>query len=294
MRFRLAGLLVIMGLALSGACGGSPSAPGPVNPPPGGGGATPPPNSAPVIQGIAVQGNRPRQPANFTDLGEAVDVTATVRDDETAAEQLQYNWTASTGTFNGTGARVTWQAPASASTPAEVTLRLELVERYGQNQAFEHRVSSTARLSLHDSVKEVGEMARQFLLDFSDSSLRDVAYVMRNFGSRCPDPREVANEQNDISNNRANFRIISSRIGEPRVTVNFGGSCPFRFKTGDACAVVPAFWESIDLRTNQRGAVDGNGILAASYSSSDARWWLCSSDYDGRQVSGVTLRGFIR
>ena len=37
-------------------------------------------------------------------------------------------------------------------------------------------------------------MARQFLLDFSDSSIRDVDYIMRNFGSAttCPDVGEVA------------------------------------------------------------------------------------------------------
>ena len=137
-------------------------------------------------------------------------------------------------------------------------------------------------------------MARQFLLDFSDSSLRDVDHIMRNFGSAstCPDVREVDNERADVIKDRANFQIISSRIGSARVTLNFGGSCPFRFKRGDACAVVPSYWQSIELSTKAMGAVDGDDIVAASYSTAGSRWWLCASDYDGRKVSGVTLRGF--
>ena len=46
-------------------------------------------------------------------------------------------------------------------------------------------MSAAPTLRLHDSVREVGDMARQFLLDFADSSIRDVAYVMRNFEPGC-------------------------------------------------------------------------------------------------------------
>jgi hypothetical protein len=169
------------------------------------------------------------------------------------------------------------------------------LERYGTApNLFEHRVSRTVKVSVHDSVKEVGDIARQFLLDFSDSSLRDVDYVMRNFGnaSTCPDFREVENERADVIKDRREFQIISFRIGAPRVTVNFGGSCPFRSKRGDACAVVSSYWQSMELATRRVGAVDGDDILAAAYSQSGGRWWLCSSDYDGRRVSGAMLRGF--
>ena len=98
-------------------------------------------------------------------------------------------------------------------------------------------------------------MARQFLLDFSDSNIRDIGYVMRNFNrAKCPDPREVDSETDDVTNNRARFRILNSRIGAAVVTINFGGRCPFRNKAGDGCAVVPSFWDSTDLRDNSRGA----------------------------------------
>src|SRR5688572_31185098 len=167
-------------IASAGSCGGSNIGP---TPPPGGnnggngGGGNnpnPPANNKPVIESITVQGTRLRQPANFADLGESIPVSAKVRDDETALDQLIYTWTATAGTFTGTGASVTWQAPATAPaaveglTPATMTITLTITEKFGhpgQPLSFEHSVSSTADVALHDSAKEVGDMSRQFLLD---------------------------------------------------------------------------------------------------------------------------------
>ncbi len=222
-------------------------------------------------------------------------MSADVKDEETPIAQLQFNWSAPVGTFSGTGPTVTWQAPAQIAASSDVVLTLEVVERYGTApNTQENRVSNTATLSLHNSVKEVGDMARQFLLDFSDSSIRNVDVIMRNFGnaSTCPDPNEVVHEREDVSGDREKYQIVSSRIGSARVTVNFGGSCPFRFKRGDACAVVPSYWQSMDLKTKVVGAVDGDDIVASSYSAASRRWWLCASDYDGKSVSGALLHGF--
>jgi hypothetical protein len=276
------------------ACGGSPAGPASVPPPPGGG-VTPPPNNPPTIQSLRIQGTRAKEPTNFADVGETVQVTADVKDDETPIGQLQFNWSAPVGTFTSTGASVTWQAPAQITGPTEVVLTLEVVERYGTApNTSENRVSSSVSLKLHDSIKEVGDMARQFLLDFSDSSIKNVDYIMRNFGnaSTCPDVSEVVHEREDVTKDRTDFQILSSRIGSPRVTVNFSGSCPFRSKRGDACAVVPSYWQSMDLSTKAVGAVDGDDIVVASYSTAGSRWWLCASDYDGHKASGATLRGF--
>src|SRR4029077_10507270 len=113
-----------------------------------------------------------------------------------------------------TGASVTWTAPASGSTPLDVTITLKVVEKYGfpsQPPAFSHDVTGTAAVSLHNSVKEVGDMARQFLLDFSDSTITDVPYIMRNFDS-CPLALE---ETQQVMENRHNFRIVKSTIGTP-------------------------------------------------------------------------------
>src|SRR5690349_1842808 len=99
-------------VALAIGCGGkSPTTPtlsGGINT----GGQQPPPNNLPVIDGITVQGNRAKQPPSFADVGEAVPVSAKVHDDETAADQLQYQWSASEGTIGGSGISVTWTAPA--------------------------------------------------------------------------------------------------------------------------------------------------------------------------------------
>ena len=250
----------------------------------------PPVNNAPVITSIRVQGSRANEPASFADLSEAVTVTVDVKDDETPVSQLQLIWSSAVGTFSGSGTTVTWQAPAQGTTPADVTLRLEVVERYGPATAptaFEHRVSGSATLKLHDSAKEVGDMARQFLLDFSDSTIRDVDYIMRNFSRRrCPQPSDVDNEYDDVTRDRAERRRTDFNIGSVPATVNFGGVCPIRFRRGDACVVVPVFWADIYLPTNTPGSTRGSDIIAAAYAPDDARWWLCASDYEPCEYGG--------
>lgn len=289
-----AGLLTLLAVVLNACSGGSPTQP----PPPGPPVVTPPANALPSIDAIAVQGRRDRQPARFADLRETVDVTATVRDAETPIDELVYQWSASAGTFNGTGRSVTWTAPDTAATPAAVTLTLKVVENYGhpgQPKTFAQDVSSAVTVSLHDSVKEVGDMARAFLISFSTTSIKDWQVVMRDFNAAaCPEPNEVASEREDVVRHYSFFEMQNYRVEAAAVTVNFGGACPFRGKRGDACAVVPVYWDSIDTRSSARGAVEGNDIVAAAYSTNDSRWWLCASDFDGRQTSGSLRHGFIR
>lgn len=271
----------VVALLAFSACGGSPTSPGPTPPPP-----PPPANSVPVIESITLRGTRQNQPPNFADLSETIDVSATVRDSETAVEQLQYVWSASVGTFSGSGARVTWLAPGQAATPLDVTLRLEVIERYATSS--EHRVSSTATLSLHDSVREVGDMARQFLLDFSDSNV-GVEAVMRNFDPSC---YGTAEEAAQVADNRAAYRINSASVGAAAVTVNFGGICSFRARPGDACAQVPVSWSSTRLSNGSTESVEGTDQVAAVYRPELKRWRLCDSQFDGR-LSANMFR-FIR
>jgi hypothetical protein len=184
---------------------------------------------------------------------------------------------------------VTWHAPAAAgTTPAIVTLTLEVVERYGAG--LENRVTRTADLSLHDSAKEVGDMARQFLLDFSDSNLRDVNYIMRNFQ---PDCYGTQSEIEDVVDNRAMYRIVSYAIGAPSVTVNFGGTCPFRTRPGDACAQVRVFWASVTASSGAR-VPDARGTdqVAAMYYPAQRRWRLCDSQFNSD--NDLVPFGFIR
>jgi hypothetical protein len=271
---------------LAGACGETPIQPTP-NPGTGGQNTTPPPNNAPVVESITIQGSKPNEPANFADVGEAVAVSVKVRDDETAVEQLQYTWTATSGSFSGTGANVTWTAPAtlpgtpSSTSGQTVTVTLTVVERYGPAPPqFEHRVTSTSTLSLHDSPNEVGQLSWQFLMDFSDSSIRDVDFIMRNFSrARCPRPSDVDAEFADVTRDRRELRRTSYTVTRVPATVNFRGTCPLGNSRGDACAVVPVVWADIFLPTNTPGFTRGNDVMAAAYSPEDGRWWLCASTY---------------
>lgn len=287
-----AGICAVFAGVLS--CGGK----GPTQPTPGGdnGGSNqqPPPNNLPMIDGITLQGTRPKEPANFSDVNEAIDVTAKVHDDETAVDQLQYEWTAPVGTFTGTGAKVTWTAPATlpGSAPSDVTITLKVIEKYGQPggpQSFQHDVSSTATLSLHDSTKEVGDMAKQFLLDFSDSTIRDVSYIMRNFEPGC---YGTGPETDQVSDNRKKFRIIKYTVGDPVVTVKFGSIGPYNLQSGDAFAAVPVFWDSVFSDNSPAPAVTGIDWVAAVYYPDRRIWRLCDSQFQGHLAA--SMRAFIR
>ena len=276
-------------LLLSG-CGGSPSTPSPVPPTPP---ETPPANSLPVVDAISVQGTRANEPSNFADAGEAIAVSAKVHDDETAADQLQYAWTVSAGTFTGSGATVTWTAPSTVPSPVSVTLSLKVTEKYGSRLQFDHSVDASASLSLHDSAREVGGMSRQFLLDFSDTTIKDADRIMQNFGGvgTCPNPIEVIAEREQVITHYTFFRMISYSVGDASVNTTFGGSCPtvHGTKRGDACAYVPVMWDSVDTRDNSRIPNAGIDQLTAMYSPAGSRWFLCSSDYDGHLLSNPAI-----
>jgi hypothetical protein len=288
-RFVAASLACVLCGVLIAACGASPA--GPITPPPDN---TPPPSNAlPIIESIHAKGRRPNQPADFADLSETVDVAASVGDDETAVENLELHWSASAGTFEGTGPSVTWTAPAGAETPLDVTLSLKLIEKYGHPggpKIYQHEVTSSTTLSLHDSAKEVGDMAKQFLLDFSDSDIRDVGYIMRNFQPGC---YGTSDETEQVADNRRRFRIIESRINEPATTIAFGGICPYQRRAGDACSAVSVFWKSMDLDLNNATRSDaGTDWLASFYIREQHRWRLCDSTFDGQRV-GI-MRPFMR
>jgi hypothetical protein len=240
---------------------------------------TPPPNLPPVIQTIVARGARPNQPVQFADLNEAITVTATVTDAETAPANLTYEWAAPFGTFSGTGAAVTWRAPQQFPTPGTIVLTLTVVDGL-------HRITGTTTIRIHDSVGEVGDMARGFLLLFSDSSVAPEV-VVQNFLSGCGvDGRGRENELEDVIRNRQQFTITSSpqsSVGQPQVTVSFGGTCPFRARRGDACAQVAVRWTSIEKATGQISTVAGTDQVTAIYNGT--RWGLCDSDFDGRVVT---------
>jgi hypothetical protein len=248
----------------------------------------PPDNSPPSITAIVIQGNRPNEPPDFADLNEAISISAQVNDPETASDQMRYEWTAAVGSFSGEGQTVTWQAPATAETPLPVAIEVRVVERYGQDGIFEHVVTATRILSLHDSAREVGDMARRFLTEFSKpQSNQDWRDIMKDFdlaGGTCLRPSAIEEEKQQVITHYTNFVMHEYEIGPATVSVNFGSICAVRARPGDACVGVPVYWDSTDTRTNKRAQTTGVDRLSAAYAEHAARWWLCSSDLVGSSL----------
>ena len=265
-------------------CGGSPSQPSPapqpqppvVSPPT----PTPPPplNAAPVITGLAAQGTRLREPANLADAGEEIVLTATVSDAETPIERLTFDWSSPIGTFSGQGPTVRWRAPSAVPAPVVVALQLRVVDG-------DQRVERSVNVRVHDHVREVGDMATQFLWDFSDTAI-PVDRVMRNFLPGC---YGTTDERIQVEGNRVNFVILAASVGPAQVTVDFDGTCPYDRKEGDACSTSRVRWESRKLN-GETEIVEGTDQVAAVYRQD--RWWLCDSSFDGRKVGG-TSTGFL-
>jgi hypothetical protein len=283
-------------LAVAG-CGddNTPTGPGPIP-------IDPPPvvnNTPPVIGKFTVQGIRPNEPPNFADASEDVPVSVEVTDAESSVNDLKFNWTAPVGIFIGSGRAVTWRAPATVQAPTDLTINLEIVETYtSAGKTVENRVTGSAPVSLHDSLKEVGDMAHQFILDFSDSTI-GVTQVMRNFQPGCYGTEE---ERGQVAANRDIFFINPpSTVVPESTTIGFGGTCPFRSKKGDACARVYAQWNS-----TFKVAIDGNkpgdktvatGVdqIAAFYYPDQKRWKLCDSQFDPDSTSlrAAQIRGLV-
>lgn len=258
------------------------------------------PNTPPVIASLIAQGARSRQPASFADLNEQIDVEVIVQDAETAAAALTYEWSAASGTFSGSGPRVRWRAPQVFTTPGSVLLSVVVVEPYTEPDASglpvrrEHRVSGGITVGVHDSVREVGDMARKFLLLFSDSNVAPET-VVQDFLPGCgANGMGRQNELDDVIYNRNNFVITGHSIGQPQVTVQFGGQCTLfsdRFRPADACALVSAQWSDTRLSSGEQNTVTGTDQVTAIYNGT--RWGLCDSDFLGSvtTLTGVTMPG---
>jgi hypothetical protein len=258
-------------------------------------------NTPPVIQSLTAKGRKTNEPTWFADVGETIDVTAVVQDAETPIEKLTFQWTATFGTFSGTGPVVTWTAPPAASTPVDVTVTLTVIETYKAPDASglpidkENRATSTSKLSLHNSVKEFGDMAYDFLVAFSNSGITDPNVVLRDFTPEC---EGTNNERSDVLKNRANFRIQPDyTVGSPTVTLNFGGSCTLfadRFRPGDACAQVAVEWHSLVINPptdpDFGKIVTAKGIDQVTGMFLNSRWWLCDSDYKSTLATLSSLR----
>jgi hypothetical protein len=238
-------------------------------------------NAPPVISNLRAVGGA-NQPAGFAESAGEITASAVVTDAETSETGLVFQWTADRGTFSGSGASVRWKAPALSGPPVTARLTLTVIERYtgtdsaGNPAASEHRVSAATNVSVHDSLKEVRELATAFLTDFSTSSVSPEAAV-RHFYTGCAGRQE---ELADIRDNRAQYLITSYKLGTPTATIDFGGVCPFRSRTGDACISLSCEWDSTIKATGEKGTARGTCFLTSVYRES--RWQLCDSNFQGQ------------
>jgi hypothetical protein len=273
------------------SCSGTPTGPGPTPPVV----VDPGPvvnNTPPVIGAFTVQGSRTNEPPNFADASEKVPISVVVTDAESVISDLKFNWTSSVGgTFSGSGPKVVWKAPDTIDAPVPVTLTVEVVEIYtSQGKQVTNNPKSSVTLSLHDSIKEVGDMAVQFLTDFSDTSI-PVSQVMRNFD---PDCYGTTAETVQVTNHITDFDMLSYQAGQPATTINFGSICPLTdkgIKPADGCALVHMHWESrakhnlywpwgdLYLAAGEIDTQNGIDQVAAKYYPDQKRWRLCDSSW---------------
>lgn len=274
--------LALLACALLSACGDSPTKPGPIQQPPP---QQQPNNQPPVIESISVSTQRVEADTDVT-------VTAVVRDAETPVTQLAFNWSADIGAFTGTGSSVTWRVPRGGTTPTEQSIRLALVETYGtagQGGARpQHSVSgSSPAVRVHDSPKELGELALRFLNDFANSSVAPDAAV-REFSDSCQGKRD---ERNDIEDNRRDFQVLSSRLtlSSARVTAPWSrGEMSVRCEFSSQIKHCPAGAPS-HCRVGAVERVEGNCSMTALYEQQ--RWMLCESTFNGQLLP--VMRGFF-
>jgi IPT/TIG domain-containing protein len=250
-------------------------------------------NPPPKVAALVAQGSRPHEPAQFADLGESIAITATVTDGETPLDQLAFQWTADTGTVSGSGPSVTWKAPDTGSTPLEANIQLTIVERYitPDSVIHENAVSQTTTVSVHDSVKEVGDLAVLFLTDFSHSDIPPET-VVRNFTDKC---KGKAAELSDVQHNRNCYVITDYFVGSPTSSIQFDSVCPYQAhgpRPADACIGVPVRWVSTgkgcsdELAEGETGVSEGTDWVTSVYL--DSKWYLCDSDFEGNATTTAT------
>ena len=282
MRLRLTAVGALAVAAM--ACGGSPpNGPSPQPTPT----PTPSSNAPPVVEGITASAPR-------IEVDGSVTLTATVRDTETAVAQLQYTWKADAGTFDGQGATVVWRAPREVAAPTNYTITLTVTEVYdaGARQNVVNATGPTVRV--HDSVKEIGELAMSFLRDFANSSVSPSSCV-RDFSVNCPGRDQ---EKGDIEDNRRRYEVLNSSLRLTGARLNSNGTrgdmtvaCSFTSKRIFCDPPDPSDPETLGCVVGAVGTSGGVCRMTAVYEQD--RWWLCTSTFDPNGLAPSGFRGFL-
>jgi hypothetical protein len=180
--------------------------------------------------------------------GERIPLVATVSDDVTPVSSLTFQWTTDRGSVEGTNDRVTFVA---GNTAGRANINVTIVERYRTTDArglpvdAEHRTTGAIAVSVHDELREIGDMAVDFLRLFSMSSVAPQD-VVHNFRDNCgANGTGKQDELTQIIANRRNFNILPDWfVGPARPAVSFNGVSPFRARRADGWAAVDVRWRS--------------------------------------------------
>jgi hypothetical protein len=224
--------------------------------------------TAPVVSKVTVAATRAEADVD-------VAVSADVQDAEKSPDALTYVWSATAGTFSGTGRSVTWRLPAgSTTTPVDVTISVTVIEPYqalegSQLVNREHRVTQTAApFRAHDSKAEITKMVRTFLIDLFGDINKSPDACLVDFSDSCPGKEA---ERGDIVRIRNEYAaILQVQVGTPQIGINAAGT----FATISAPCVFLSRFKNGTLD----GPWAGDCELTAVYERN--RWWLCSSQFE--------------
>jgi hypothetical protein len=287
MRRLLIGMVVAcVAAGMAVACG--PPATGPTQTPGGGGGGgvqqpPPIPNTPPQIKSITVSDTR-------VEVGTPLTITAVAEDAETPVANLEYRWSADTGTFSGKTAVVTWTPGNDAKTPADYVITLTLVETFTSGTAtLENKVTSTTTAHVNNSNRELAEMSVRFLNDFANSAV-SADKCLGEFDETVPTcKRGKADELNDISMNRHDLQIVASQIRPTSVSIGAGRTtatvhtfCAFTSKV-----ITTQPQNCLGCKLGDVGSTAGDCFTSNVYVA--GRWWLCESHYNSTSNSATVL-----
>ncbi len=254
--------VVLAVTAVTAAACGSPNRPSP--PPLVVGPATPP-----VVRSISV-------PASRVETGKDITITAVVEDAETPLSQLTYLWTANVGTITGTGTTATWRHAAGLQKGVDVVVTLMVKDTYDaivSNQIVKQDffvLSQAAPFRVHDSLAEVKELSRKFLIDLFGVSSVSPSDCMVDFSDVCADwPEGKKIEFQQVVDHRRAYVVLSSQVlGQ---TVDWHST-----DFGSVHSITSFRDQRID--TGFIGTTCGDFELTVIYVG--GRWWLCQSYFN--------------
>lgn len=252
-------------------------------------------NQLPVVSGIRSVGSHPNQPSGFADQDETVTLIATVTDAETPTSSLASEWSGP-GIFAASEPITIWRLPATVSpAPSPVTATLTVTETFVEGSVTHKNVTTAPFvMQVHDSQKEILDLGEDFLTLFSQSQISSTD-VLHNFSRACDRGTGYDDEKVDTDKNRTYLREDFSKFTIarlPPVLVNFGGRCPFRSRSADACSQFRVHWEATYIKAIDNHKVGDhettNGIDYVTAVLESNKWHLCHSDFDGTATNPLT------